>query len=316
MTELPTDGKARRFSPYGRTGGLLIPKWLVSRKGLNPAAKFLYARMAQYTGQGRTYCWPQQTQLAEYMGVSERTIRNLLDELVNAELIEIERPRQGNPNKYHFLEHEWMLGADAGDIDSDSVDSDGPTPVPTGNICRTNSSLPADVAPLDRQDLPLSSFKKLSSNELPSAGAESHGVSPIRVDTASLKKSRPKAKPRYVEPKDESPVLGAEVKPIPIHRKDSTAGLVFQFRRLAQREIEDLGPTDLNDGALARVVRSWLQRGMEPAVILETMETYLGRSPRRNGKPLWQSFAGAAETLYIKASDRIDSETSDYSRER
>jgi hypothetical protein len=99
--------RSRRINPYRMFVGSMIPNWLQCRGEISQGAKLAYARLAQHAGQNGE-CFPKQTTLAAELGVSERTANEYIRELVNARLIETERPGLGRPNRYYFLAHPWI----------------------------------------------------------------------------------------------------------------------------------------------------------------------------------------------------------------
>ena len=85
----------------------MIPNWLMSRQEIGSSAKLVYARLAQYAGKvGR--CFPKQESIAREIGVSERTVRNAIEELEKNGLIIVSQVGLQMPNEYAFLHHEWM----------------------------------------------------------------------------------------------------------------------------------------------------------------------------------------------------------------
>lgn len=94
----------KRYVPYKRFRGAVIPNWLMKRPELSQGAKICWARLAQYARQNGN-CYPKQSTLATELGVTKRQTQDYIGELENAQLIEIER--RGKLNSYFFLEHEW-----------------------------------------------------------------------------------------------------------------------------------------------------------------------------------------------------------------
>ncbi len=101
----------KRFSPYKVFIGSFIPNALMEYQGISPAAKLLWARLAQHAGKGGI-CYPAQTTLAKELGISARWVRKLLAELVREQFIRIIHPRGHHKKlphatcRYHFLWHE------------------------------------------------------------------------------------------------------------------------------------------------------------------------------------------------------------------
>jgi hypothetical protein len=99
--------RPQRISPWRMFIGSMIPNWLLCRKEVSPGAKLTYARLTQYAGKhGR--CFPKQRTLAGELGVTERTARSYLHELVSLKLIEIKQLGLQKPNRYFFLDHPWI----------------------------------------------------------------------------------------------------------------------------------------------------------------------------------------------------------------
>lgn len=87
--------------------GSMIPNWLQCRREVSQGAKLAYARLAQYAGEDGE-CFPKQRTLAAELGVSERTVREYLHELVEFALIESEQRGLKQSNLYFFLDHPWI----------------------------------------------------------------------------------------------------------------------------------------------------------------------------------------------------------------
>ena len=87
--------------------GAMIPNWLLCRREISPGAKLAYARLVQYAGRGGR-CFPKQESIALELGVSARTIRTYLRELIDFSLLEGVRNGLGTSNNYYFLDHPWI----------------------------------------------------------------------------------------------------------------------------------------------------------------------------------------------------------------
>lgn len=97
------------FNPFKVFVGLFIPNVLASYKGLSPSAKIVWGRLAQFSGSGGR-CFPSQEVLADEVGLSERQIRRVLDELASEKFIVCQRPTgmdrlSHKGNNYAFLWH-------------------------------------------------------------------------------------------------------------------------------------------------------------------------------------------------------------------
>ena len=87
------------FNPYKNFVGSFIPNCLLQYRELSSSAKLLWARLAQYAGENG-YCYPSQQTLADELGLSERQVRNLLQELETKQFIYRETP-QGQDKVFH-----------------------------------------------------------------------------------------------------------------------------------------------------------------------------------------------------------------------
>src|SRR3954467_11687761 len=74
-----------------------------------PGAKLTYAMLLKYAWQN-DYCFPGQERLAKDMGVTDRSVRNYLQELEREQFITIKQRGLGKPNLY-----ELHLSASAAD---------------------------------------------------------------------------------------------------------------------------------------------------------------------------------------------------------
>lgn len=100
---------SQRFNPYRQFVGSFIPNSLMSYPGLTPAAKLLWARLAQYAGKDGG-CFPSQKRLAGDLAITDRHVRNILNELVSKGFLEKVAPSfheqiKGKTCKYFFLLH-------------------------------------------------------------------------------------------------------------------------------------------------------------------------------------------------------------------
>ena len=91
----------------------MIRNWFVCLNEISQGAKLAYARLAQYAGKDGE-CYPKQETLAYELGVSERTARKYVHELVEFELTEIDRPGLRAANSYFFLDHPWIYEVQPG----------------------------------------------------------------------------------------------------------------------------------------------------------------------------------------------------------
>lgn len=99
-----------RYNPHRLFVGSFVPNWLLSREEVSANAKLIFARLAQYAGEGGQ-AFPFQKTLCKEVGLPDSTTRRALTELVNFKLIESCQQGLGKPNSYFFLKHAWMNSA-------------------------------------------------------------------------------------------------------------------------------------------------------------------------------------------------------------
>ena len=97
------------FNPYKLFVGLFVPNALARFPSITPGAKLLYGRLSQYGGRNGL-CYPSQEELAREIGVTDRQVRRLLDELCDSNFIKVVRPEgrdrlSHKTNRYAFLWH-------------------------------------------------------------------------------------------------------------------------------------------------------------------------------------------------------------------
>ncbi|MFL6352274.1 MAG: helix-turn-helix domain-containing protein [Bryobacteraceae bacterium] len=102
------------FNPYGLFNGIFLPEPLVGYRVISSSAKLLYARLTRYAGKDGK-CYPSQPSLANELGVSERHVRNLLDELISDQLLKRFRRGFHKSNEYKFLRHPILEACLRGD---------------------------------------------------------------------------------------------------------------------------------------------------------------------------------------------------------
>src|SRR5687767_1040770 len=77
------------INPSGLFHGSYIPEWLELIPTISAGAKLCYARLCRYAGKNGV-AWPHEDTLAAKLGgVTDRTVRNYLDQLKRAGLIDI-----------------------------------------------------------------------------------------------------------------------------------------------------------------------------------------------------------------------------------
>lgn len=100
-------GLVGKYNPYKLFVGAFLPNWILERTEISQGAKLTFARLAQYAGQNGV-AFPKQSTLAAALGVSERHVHSYLKELINHNLIAVERKGLGQANRYTFITHPWM----------------------------------------------------------------------------------------------------------------------------------------------------------------------------------------------------------------
>ncbi|WP_138430915.1 helix-turn-helix domain-containing protein [Fodinibius saliphilus] len=168
--------------PYRQFNGCVVPNFLMRRREISQGAKLCYGRLSQYAGEnGKAF--PKQETLSKELGVSSRMIRKYLNELIDANLIEVQQKGKRRPNSYRFLRHSWMDQDDkyAQSVRNNSSTHPGTKVPPTQDYSsttdRNNSSVPYkenhkeenhrsnEREKYTREDFP-SNFKDLSDEEI------------------------------------------------------------------------------------------------------------------------------------------------------
>ncbi len=136
----------RYIRPYKLFVGAFVPNWLLERTEISAGAKLCFARLAQYEG-AEGEARPGQQTLARELGVGERMVRNYIQELERAGLIEVEQVGLNKVNRYKFLEHAWMGFGDEpaeGISGQDRKDASGPDRNDVAGPERKDSSGPSN----------------------------------------------------------------------------------------------------------------------------------------------------------------------------
>lgn len=98
-----------RFNPHNRYNGIYVPDGIYQHEDLTPTTKLVYARLLRYSGKnGKAY--PKQTTIAKELSVSVRTIQNSIKQLIEFQLIEVEKGNKmtHETDTYYFLESEFL----------------------------------------------------------------------------------------------------------------------------------------------------------------------------------------------------------------
>lgn len=85
-----------------RGGFTQVPNVILRDPVISSNAVRLYALLLSYAWQ-EEQCFPGQDRLGEQMGVDARTVRRVMDELIENRLIKVERRGLGKPNIYYIL---------------------------------------------------------------------------------------------------------------------------------------------------------------------------------------------------------------------
>lgn len=95
-----SSAKAVEFAdPALQAGFTQVPNCILRDPSLSAGARVTYALLSSFAWQDDE-CWVGQKKLGMLAGVGDRMIRNYLDELEEAALIEIHRQGQNKPNRY------------------------------------------------------------------------------------------------------------------------------------------------------------------------------------------------------------------------
>lgn len=82
-----------------------IPNAILRRPDLSTGAKLTYMVLMSFAWQA-DQCFPGQEALAEAMGVTDRSVRTYVDQLVESGLVRIEKRGQGHTNVYHLRRYD------------------------------------------------------------------------------------------------------------------------------------------------------------------------------------------------------------------
>lgn len=82
MTDHETPNVQRGIEPFA-----MVPEWVIYHEGISPAAVRLYAALDRHEGPSGVY--PSRARLARLLSISDRHIRTLMAELVEAGAVEI-----------------------------------------------------------------------------------------------------------------------------------------------------------------------------------------------------------------------------------
>src|SRR5438309_9015231 len=88
--------------PVTRHGFTQVPNFILTKNDISVGAKLAYAMLLKYAW-GDAACFPGQAKLADDMGSGERSVRRYLEELENANLLEIVQRGLGKTNLYRLF---------------------------------------------------------------------------------------------------------------------------------------------------------------------------------------------------------------------
>ncbi len=106
-----------RFIPYRKFNGFIIPNSLAKSTEFTLAEKMVWGRLAQFAGKDGD-CRPGLTKIANELALAKSTVRNALNNLEEAGLIERQRPTPKDAyiyherTKYFFRWHKVLEGKD------------------------------------------------------------------------------------------------------------------------------------------------------------------------------------------------------------
>lgn len=98
------------INPHLMFTGVFIPNWLLLRSEISSSSKFVYAMLCWCANKKTGAAFPSQETIATALGISERTVRYALVELVKNELLTQQQVGKRVTNRYFFLWHRWMNG--------------------------------------------------------------------------------------------------------------------------------------------------------------------------------------------------------------
>lgn len=87
--------------PATRYGFTQVPNFILTNKALSVGAKLAYAMLLKYAWTDDA-CFPGQQRLAEDIGAGERSVRTYLNELENANFLEVTQRGLGRTNLYRL----------------------------------------------------------------------------------------------------------------------------------------------------------------------------------------------------------------------
>ncbi len=127
-------------NPKANVPAVYIPCWLIQIpvQKISHGAKLLYGRLAQWSREDGTV-YRSKNDLKEELGISLRTLGDLIKELKDVGLIDTVQPVKGGISHYIFYDHEWMYQPIKKQLVYKSCDSDPmqDSALPHAEFCTT-----------------------------------------------------------------------------------------------------------------------------------------------------------------------------------
>jgi biotin operon repressor len=101
VAELGDTIKLHNADPVTRLGFTQVPNVILKNDSLSFGAKVTYSMFLSYAWHNNS-AFPGQGRVAEDLGITERQIRRLVQELKDAGLLEVQRRGLGKTNIYHL----------------------------------------------------------------------------------------------------------------------------------------------------------------------------------------------------------------------
>lgn len=161
------DEKTVRFhSKVEQAGFTIMPNVVLLDPRLSVGAKVTYLALRYYARQDE-FCWPGQGGLASKLGVTEKTLRGYIAELVDLKLVAAKRRGRGETNFYVILSLTGYFPSGQHVTAEDK----------NGNSYRSE---PGESTGLDRSKLPTTNKQEKKTQQQPAANAAGEAASPPR----------------------------------------------------------------------------------------------------------------------------------------
>lgn len=165
------------FVPKGNISGPILPEFVL-KLTITAGAKLLYAVLCSHA-YNKDHCWPSYGKLAERIGCSINTIKNHLKELVEQNLIAIERVSYHSSKFFMLTPPETRHGDTAKSVTTDCENA--ATPCYPSNI----GGYPSKVDGYAPNSGPLNNLKKDKKENYSHTPSHETSISPdqpVRVD--------------------------------------------------------------------------------------------------------------------------------------